>query len=123
MAKQIYSVKVLSNKWSIIVYINWKDGKTSGERRYNRETKTWTSTNLTDDELKAARAVAYRDGAWHDYKAPREESFPVRSNSRGGMTGSYDDEDARTDLEAMSKYEHEHQSKPDGFLFGESKEG
>lgn len=128
MEKQIYSVKVLKNKYNIIVYVNYVDGSQSGERRYNRETKTWTSTKLTDDELKAARAVAYRDGAWHDYRAPREETIVAKapkatSQVHSGTTGSYDDEDARTDLEAMSKFEHDHRSNPDGFMFGGSKEG
>lgn len=115
MAKQIKSIKTVSSKYSFTVYVNFSDG-TYG--CHTKENGKWFDGGLTAEQLAAAKKLALVNGKWTSWTAPK-----VASQARSGMTGSYDDEDARTDLESMSKFENEHPSKPDGFLFGDSKEG
>lgn len=115
MAKQIKSIKTVTSKFSFTVYVNFSDG-TYG--CHTKENGKWFDGGLSAEQLAAAKKLALANGKWTNWTAPKAEN-----QVGSGMTGSYDDEDARTDLDAMSKFEREHQSKPDGFLFGESKEG
>lgn len=65
----IQSVKVLRNKSSVTVYINLDNGRFETWSMRDGIKKFTGSQELLDQ----ARAVAFADGKWHDYKAPRQE--------------------------------------------------
>jgi hypothetical protein len=76
--REISSVKVLNNKWNTIIYVNFVDQSRSGERRCDHQTKTWTTSFMSDAELKNAKALACAGGTWTNYSKPRQQfSKPV----------------------------------------------
>lgn len=66
MEKQIKSIKVLTTKYSTIVYVNFTNS-TFGT--HTKESGKWFDSGLTPDELKAAKSLALKDGKWINYKA------------------------------------------------------
>ena len=59
------------------VYVNFSDGR-FGVRKL--ENGVWTSHNLSDEELSAARKLALRNGAWQKWTAPRADvATPART--------------------------------------------
>lgn len=95
MAKQIKSIKTIQSKYSFTVYVNFSDG-TYG--CHTKENGKWFDGGLTAEQLAAARKLALANGKWTNWFAPK-----ATSQASTGITGSHDDEDARTDIEAQRK--------------------
>ncbi len=84
--RTIHSVKVLVNKFSTTVYVNFTDG-TSGVRSSDAGSGKWTTSGMTAEELAEAKKLALVNGKWTNYAAPRK---PVtRSNYTGRNTDQW----------------------------------
>lgn len=76
--RTIKSIKVLTSKYAINVYVNF-DNDTYGMRIF--EDSKWRSYKLTDEELAEAKKLALVDKKWTNWQAPRKATSPViRSN-------------------------------------------
>lgn len=95
MAKQIKSIKTVASKFSFTVYVNFSDG-TYG--CHTKENGKWFDGGLTTEQLAEAKKLGLKEGKWTNWSAPK-----TGNQVSSGMTGSYDDEDARTDIEAQRK--------------------
>jgi hypothetical protein len=94
--KTITSIKKVNHT----VYINFSDGSYACR---SFESGKWNSSkNLSNEILDAARSVAYRDGKWMNWTAPRETR--ISNEKLTGFGGTVDDEeDARYDLELYER--------------------
>jgi hypothetical protein len=77
--RTIHSVKVLVNKYSTTVYVNFDNGQ-SGVRSSDAGSGKWTTVGMTTEELAEAKKLALVNGKWTNYTAPRQAT-------RSGYTG------------------------------------
>ena len=84
--RTVNSVKVLVNKFSTIVYVNFVDG-TSGVRSSEAGSGKWTTSGITAEELAEAKKLALVNGKWTNYAAPRKPA--VRSTHTGRSTDQW----------------------------------
>jgi len=70
MTRQITSIRTLSNKYELTVYVDFNNG-TYGTHTKNKETGKWFDGGLKAEELTEAKKLALVNGKWTNWKAGR----------------------------------------------------
>lgn len=122
MARNLKSVKVFrSDGGKTVEVIAQYDDRSQGRAYKTKSMEKFVYQGMSDAEVVQLRNMRDSNKRFVDWSAPKAQAH--RSTAAAAYGWRENDEDARLDIEEMRKFEHDHPSKPSGFLFGESKEG